>query len=228
MTAYQPAADVHAVDFGHSIIVLRLGCDELHALDSHAAATWRALTAANGNNNGCDSDQAALDQLVRLGFLRLGPKTPWPDRAATIASNVGGSSLGTTDVAIALDPRRPTPTTLRISAWTTLIVVTGALRILPLRIVLSTLRLARRFAQHPATEDETGGVVRAIRAASLALPGRAACLETSISAAVLLTLRGRTTQWNLGVATDPIRFHAWVQPSDDTERVADYTPLLTI
>ncbi|MGH3907812.1 MAG: lasso peptide biosynthesis B2 protein, partial [Pseudonocardiaceae bacterium] len=62
----------------------------------------------------------------------------------------------------------------------------------------------------PATERQVRHAVRAIRWASHVLPTRWVCLEQSTAAAVLLAAAGRRAEWRHGVATDPVRLHAWI------------------
>lgn len=61
---------------------------------------------------------------------------------------------------------------------------------------------------------------------------RWACLEESTAAAVLLAISGRRAEWRHGVATDPIRLHAWIadpegQPVEEPADTALYTPTYT-
>jgi hypothetical protein len=229
MNAYHPAPDIYAVDFGHTIIVLRLNHDQLHAMPEEAATVWRTLECAHGDTDALTpAQQAILAELRHLGILRAGPPTPWPPRALIAAPRTRGSSLGTTDSAAALERLAATPLGLRLSAWLTLAAVTIAVRVLPLTTLIAAVQMACRIGRRQANPAQATLILQAIRAASGAVPGRAACLETSIGAVALLALRGRAVDWHLGVATDPVRFHAWIEPSNDQpEPIADYTPLLT-
>ncbi|MFP3114598.1 lasso peptide biosynthesis B2 protein [Streptomyces sp. Iso 434] len=48
------------------------------------------------------------------------------------------------------------------------------------------------------------------------LPARWACLEESVTAALALAVAGRGAHWRHGVATDPVRLHAWLASPDGT------------
>ncbi|MFJ6620949.1 lasso peptide biosynthesis B2 protein [Kitasatospora sp. NPDC091335] len=72
--------------------------------------------------------------------------------------------------------------------------------------------------------------IRSVRWAARAFPARVACLEESTAASLLLALGGRGGAWRHGVATDPIRLHAWIcdvhgLPVEEPEHTGDYTPI---
>ncbi|MER6359483.1 lasso peptide biosynthesis B2 protein [Kitasatospora sp. NPDC001527] len=72
--------------------------------------------------------------------------------------------------------------------------------------------------------------VRSVRWAARAFPARVACLEESVAASLLLLLGGRGGAWRHGVATDPIRLHAWIcdvhgLPVEEPEQTGDCTPI---
>ncbi|MGA5701802.1 lasso peptide biosynthesis B2 protein [Peterkaempfera bronchialis] len=62
----------------------------------------------------------------------------------------------------------------------------------------------------PPTAGRARPAVRSVRWAARAFPARVACLEESTAASLLLALGGRGGVWRHGVATDPIRLHAWI------------------
>ncbi|MDA0566765.1 lasso peptide biosynthesis B2 protein [Streptomonospora sp. S1-112] len=90
-------------------------------------------------------------------------------------------------------------------------------------------RLAtRQTPLRPAPPATVRHAVRAVRRVSRLIPARVACLEESTAAMVTLRALGYSAQWRHGVATDPIRLHAWVQaggrPVDEPADTANYTP----
>lgn len=99
------------------------------------------------------------------------------------------------------------------SVWvfTLLVLVIAALRALPLRVVLATTTYLNNQVNASASPDEALTVVRATRHAAAWWPGRAACLEISLTAAWLAAIRGRTVTWCHGVQVHPYTFHAWVE-----------------
>ncbi|WP_232788977.1 lasso peptide biosynthesis B2 protein [Streptomyces odonnellii] len=84
----------------------------------------------------------------------------------------------------------------------------------------------------PATECQARYAVRAVRWAARLMPMRWACMEDSTAAALLLTVARRRGEWRHGVATDPIRLHAWIAdpeggPVEESPDTALYTPTYT-
>ncbi|MFZ4236537.1 lasso peptide biosynthesis B2 protein [Streptomyces murinus] len=85
----------------------------------------------------------------------------------------------------------------------------------------------------PATTEQARYAVCAVRWISRLVPARWACLEQSTAAAVLLAMAGRRAEWRHGVATDPVRLHAWIadaegnpveEPQDTALYTTTYTP----
>lgn len=92
-----------------------------------------------------------------------------------------------------------------------LVLVIAALRALPLRAVLDTTTYLNNRVRVSASPDEALAVVRATRQAAVWWPGRAACLEISLTAAWLAAIQRRTVTWCHGVQVRPYTFHAWVE-----------------
>jgi len=69
----------------------------------------------------------------------------------------------------------------------------------------------RRWCRAEATVTETAEILVAVAAVASGYPGRLACLENSLSAVLTAILGRRRMDWTIGVADDPIRFHAWVE-----------------
>jgi len=67
------------------------------------------------------------------------------------------------------------------------------------------------WCRRSASELEALAVVGAVAWAARRYPGRAACLEQSLAAVLLAAATRRRLDWCLGAATDPYRFHAWVE-----------------
>lgn len=92
-----------------------------------------------------------------------------------------------------------------------LVLVISTLQLLPLRVALAATRHLNSGARGLATSDEALAAVRAAREAAAWWPGRAACLEISLTATWLAALRGRAVGWCHGVQVHPYTFHAWVE-----------------
>jgi Transglutaminase-like superfamily len=98
--------------------------------------------------------------------------------------------------------------------------------------MLAIARLASRWPARPAVRADAEQATRAIRYAARVIPARVACLEESIAAMLALALMGKRVNWCHGIATDPIRFHAWIevggQPVDEPSSTSLCTPVLRI
>lgn len=84
----------------------------------------------------------------------------------------------------------------------------------------------------PAEDARTHAAVSAVRNMSALLPSRWACLEQSVAVVVLLALVGRRAEWRHGIATDPVRLHAWIadsggHPVAEDSTIGSYTPIYT-
>ncbi|MGH3904348.1 MAG: lasso peptide biosynthesis B2 protein, partial [Pseudonocardiaceae bacterium] len=121
-------------------------------------------------------------------------------------------SWGTIEVPATLPAPAPVPLHWRLSAIPA-VILTLTVRTVGARhgrfARLVRLACCGR-ALPPATERQARHAVRAVRWASHVLPTRWACLEQSTAAAVLLAAAGRRAEWRHGVATDPVRLHAWI------------------
>jgi hypothetical protein len=74
--------------------------------------------------------------------------------------------------------------------------------------------------------------VCSVRWAAHGIPARVACLEESTAASLVLACTGRGGAWHHGVATDPVRLHAWIcddqgQPVEEPTHTCTYTVLNT-
>lgn len=100
---------------------------------------------------------------------------------------------------------------LRLAAVVVTLAVTVVVRVLPFHRTRNTARRFAAPAVRPATVRQTATVLAAIDTASRWVPVRAACLERSLAAVVLLRLRGRRVEWCHGIKSRPVTLHAWVQ-----------------
>lgn len=84
----------------------------------------------------------------------------------------------------------------------------------------------------PAPIVRVRAALNAVRSVSAYLPGRWACLEQSVATALLLALSGKRAEWRHGLATDPVRLHAWIadssgRPVDEGPDIDAYTSIHT-
>lgn len=132
--------------------------------------------------------------------------------ATAVRLDAAAPSWGTVEVPAVLPARAPVPLRWRLAA---------APAVLATAAVMVCGRRRRRFrrlvrlaclgrALTPATDRQAGYAVRAVRRAARTVPARWACLEESAAAALLLAAAGQRAEWRHGVATDPVRLHAWI------------------
>ena len=83
-----------------------------------------------------------------------------------------------------------------------------------------------------ATVADAESALRAVRRVARCIPAKVACFEESASAAVALALSGRHAGWRHGIASDPVRMHAWIevdgQPVGEPPSTSRYTPLIRL
>jgi hypothetical protein len=101
-----------------------------------------------------------------------------------------------------------------------------ALVLLRLRFRVSTnvvATLKRRLANRDATVPEAFHQLAAARLVTRRYPGRVACLELSLTTVLAAALLRRRIDWCFGFATDPQRFHSWIEVAGApvTERTDD-------
>ncbi|MEJ8652717.1 lasso peptide biosynthesis B2 protein [Streptomyces sp. MS1.AVA.3] len=170
----------------------------------------------------------------RTGRTELRPLAGQPASGTVVHVDAAVPTWGTTDVPATLPGWAPVPLRWRLAALPAVLLTAATRTCGPHRGRFHRLvQLAcsgRRLT--PATGRQAQYAVRAIRWASRAVPARWACLEQSTSAAVLLALAGRRAEWRHGVATDPIRLHAWLvdphgSPVEEPSETSLYTPTYT-
>ncbi|WP_033259392.1 MULTISPECIES: lasso peptide biosynthesis B2 protein [Kitasatospora] len=141
-------------------------------------------------------------------------------------------SWGTSEVPVRLPAVGRPPLAWRIAA-TAVLATTLAVRTAGPRS--ERFGRLRRLAETgsalpPPSAAHASLAVRSIRWAAGNVPARVACLEESAAAALLLTLGGRGGVWRHGIATDPIRLHAWIcdgdgRPVEEPAHTDHYTPI---
>lgn len=173
----------------------------------------------------------------RTGHTELRPmmrgSMPPPD-GSVVRHDGSVSSWGTLEVPAVLPGAAPVPLRWRLGAVPAVLVTASVGLAGPRRGRFSRLvRLARvGRSLRPAQDAQAKHAVRAVRWASLLIPARWACLEQSAAAAVLLAAAGLRAEWRHGIATDPVRLHAWIadldgQPVEEPADTNLYTPTYT-
>ncbi|WP_433701333.1 lasso peptide biosynthesis B2 protein [Nocardiopsis sp. CA-288880] len=82
---------------------------------------------------------------------------------------------------------------------------------LPLKHSVATLTALKSRTRTPASSSEAADAVAAARSAARWYPGRAACLELSLAAALTAILMRRAVDWIIGARMMPYAAHAWIE-----------------
>jgi hypothetical protein len=143
-------------------------------------------------------------------------------------------SWGTAETPVRLERLTSPPWRWRLPAVACLAVTLLARHIGPRATRFARLvRLAEAGRTLPAADTTSAReAVRSVRWAARGVPARVACLEESTAASLLLACTGRGGAWRHGVATDPVRLHAWIcddlgRPVEEPAQTYAYTVLNT-
>jgi hypothetical protein len=139
-----------------------------------------------------------LDELFSLGLIEAVPLTAGRLAGTGMAEQAqsAGAGLGWPRVCVA----------------TIFLLVAALLVMCSFRLSYLLVRATRRkWCRQPTTPSQARATVIAVSRAARHYPGRAACLEQSLAAVLLAAASRRRLDWCLGSATDPYRFHAWVE-----------------
>ncbi|MFC8828205.1 lasso peptide biosynthesis B2 protein [Streptomyces sp. NPDC057137] len=212
MAAFHIPEHVHESSAPHGgTVLLDARTGQWYAMNGTARALWsewresgdfdagvRTVAArfppALGERVRTDAGQLA-EVLVRRGLVSAAPS---PARAPMRAARRNGRGSATT-------PRHDRP-----GATAALLIALCLLR-LPFGVTVRAVAALKSRCPRPATEAEAAVAVGLVGQVARLHPGRVACLELSLAATVRLALAGLSTEWCLGSADDPYRFHAWVE-----------------
>lgn len=126
-------------------------------------------------------------------------------------------------VRMAAEPPPATPRLLdRVAGLAAFAVAVILLRLAPLRFVFTLVWTVKQLVRRPATREQAERAVAAGRWAARWFPGRAACLELSLTAVVATGFCGRVVDWCIGCRFGPCQSHAWIE----TNGSPIYEPLL--
>lgn len=190
-----------------------------------AADTGQALVLLN-THTGHVSAHAGPDRDQWLAENRS------PAPIAVAAAEAGWGTIETSAClpAAGTPPARWVPAAAAAIALTLAVRAVGPRRQAFGRLVALAHTATRRRAT--ASRGEAQAALRAVRWIARAVPARMACLEESIAALITLAIRRRRADWRHGIASDPIRLHAWIeihrQPIDEPASTSSYTPLIRI
>jgi hypothetical protein len=230
---------VAGCDLGPAIVLVNYQTGGVHTLIG-ASGQWWAELAATGDTSAVtmlDPSAASmlLDQLRAAGLLTVTARPHrWPPPSSSPPWQL---VFGTQEAPAAHKPAARAPGCLVIVAGLALGVTMAVRHLGPARKGMWRLQKllgwAGRCTARPASSVEAQQAVQAVRRAGLLFPGRAACLEESIAAALTLAALRLGVTWCHGVAADPIRLHAWIESTDagpiaEPPSTQHYTILRTI
>lgn len=227
-----PPSHIRAVDFAAVLVLLDVRTGGVETLTDAARDVWVTLAKSGDTRTvaglAISTVRQLAHQLVAHGLLMPvsadAPVRPPADGRAV------PPSWGTQDHPAQLHPIPAPP-----RRWYLL----ATIAIFAILIVGGFGSRHRRFARlvtvatgvrgrELADERTARYAVRAVRRVALLVPARLACLEESVAVVLTLAAAGYRVRWRHGIATDPVRLHAWIeadgQPIDEPPDIAHYTP----
>ncbi|GAB2500715.1 hypothetical protein GCM10026982_29270 [Nocardiopsis aegyptia] len=203
----------------------------VHMLTGRSAADVSDLAAANGDTGTVVTDGGRADALRRLIGRRWLIASSEPSRWRSVQrARPQPPSWGTRESPAALSPVGSAPLRWYLIGSTALAVVLMSRHSGPTRTRLARIRSLALGPRRQYRTDvaEAGNAVRAVRGVGRVLPLRVACLEEATASALALRWTGYRALWRHGVATDPVRLHAWIEvdghPVGESDDITDYTP----
>jgi Transglutaminase-like superfamily/Coenzyme PQQ synthesis protein D (PqqD) len=215
MLSLQVARHIHHHTQDHGgVVVLDTTAGRWLALNQTAGEFWRSWGGGAGFEEGvaqvaamypdvphasvrADAEQL-LSELFSLGLIEAIPQVA---TAATAA-----------EMAEPQETAGPGPGWLRTGAAAIFLVAAAILVMCSFRLSFVVVRRShRKWCSQAASLRQASVTVAAVSRAARHYPGRAACLEQSLAAVLLAAATRRRLDWCLGWATDPYRFHAWVE-----------------
>lgn len=211
---------VHYRAYEHGgVVLINTATGNWHALNASASRFWaswaqgadfaRSVAEISARHPGVAPERIhedainLLHDLLRRGLVETGARrTTRPEPAPSYESAPATMPLD--------HDLRPGPGATLL-AWCCLVLAT-LLLMLPFRATAAVVGWVRGPARRrDMSTARAEAAARAVRRAARRYPGRAACLETSLGTVLFAAASRRHLDWCLGAATDPYRFHAWVE-----------------
>ncbi|MEE2038763.1 lasso peptide biosynthesis B2 protein [Nocardiopsis sp. CT-R113] len=224
-----PAPHLRLVCFPSACVALDAEKGSVLLLSEEAGLVLTQLRGTGGATSSlspCPAQKRALVALMDAGVLIRGEEArAWARVRPGVASS---PNWGTRDSPAALAPIPRVPLRWYALGALALLLVLGC----GLRgrggAFARTGRLARRRSAGTADHAAATRVAYSVRRVGRLLPFRVACWEEAASTAVALRWAGCRADFRHGVATDPVRLHAWVEvggrPVAESDDITDYTP----
>ena len=200
--------NVRAVDFGHVLVLIDYRTGRALSLLPPAGQQWDEASRTGALDA---MDRPLAHQLLALDLLTA-TRSPMPWPPAAVGTSAQASWGGSEHQAGTSRPSRaPITTTLAATAALTAAFAATRHRSNGMQQALALLTAASTRTTRAASPAQATAAVHAVRRAGWYCPGRTACLEESIATVLLLATRRLGVTWCHGIASDPIRLHAWVQ-----------------
>lgn len=204
-----------AEDTSGSVTLLNEHTGQWHLLNPTAAFTWHMAR----------DDRPAADVITALAARYPGvPRQRISDDFEELLDDLRTRGLISIHITADVDSAwnetsmaLESPTTDRVGAR----YLAAAALALPIAVILSRLpfrwvvllirSVKRRVPCPEATIEEADALARVAQRVARLYPGRVACYEQSLMIMIAAMLSGRRVTLYLGTATDPRRFHAWIE-----------------
>lgn len=196
---FMPAPHVRSVVHGDRTILLNLRRGRYYSLDEVSTRVWALL-----------SEGADVSAIVD----RIGEEFDAP--IGVIEMDVDALLMRLEQKMKVIVPIVPPPPPSEPSGWrcaATLFLATFALRVTGLHRSLALAQWFGRRVRHDAepTPEFLANVVRKVNTAAAFFPGRALCLEQSLTLYMCLRRAGVAAELRIGVQPYPFTAHAWVE-----------------
>ncbi|WP_156365789.1 lasso peptide biosynthesis B2 protein [Nocardiopsis sp. NRRL B-16309] len=212
-------------------VALDVSDGSVHLLTGSAARLISELAAVAGTTEATATDDQRAYLIEQLIDRRWLVAIPEPSEWEGVQSaDPQSPSWGTRESAAALIPVGPASLKWSLLGVTALAVVLCARHLGPTRTRFARARNLAPGPRKQGTSDRRAAerAARAVRGVGRVLPARIACLEEATATALVLYWSGHRVTWRHGVATDPVRMHAWIEvdgsPVGEADDITDYTP----
>lgn len=228
-SSFSPAPHLRVVLFPATCVVLNVEKGTVLLLSKEAGRIITHLRSVEGAappGSLYPVQEQALMALMNAGVLIQGGNSrAW----GRVRQGVPASpSWGTQDSPAALPsaPRAPLRWYI-LGSLALLVVLNGGLRSRQ-RAFVRTRHLVQRTKAGTTDRATAVRATHAVRGMGRLLPLRVACWEEAAATTLVLRWAGHRAAFRHGVATDPVRLHAWIEvggrPVAESEDITDYTP----
>jgi hypothetical protein len=215
MLSLQAAEHVRHQSEDHGgVVILDTTAGLWMALNPTAGHLWRTWQSGAGFDEGV-AEVAARYPEIPLDLIRADAEDlVWDLFSRGLIESVPPDVLEGAAADMAEDPADtgPRPAWWLVGVALLSLVVASACLRWSFRASFALVQASRRsWCRRLASPGQAAVAVAAVSRGARWYPGRAACLEQSLAAVLLVAMHRRRLDWCLGSAPDPYRFHAWVE-----------------